>query len=128
MSCLRKVGEWIDLNTIIRYRCTHYAGEEKKCTDRYYISSFETTPEQFGYLIRNHWSIENRLHWMLDVLFGEDASKVSKGFSPLNLSVLRKVALSCLQRTLTPKKITVHRKMMRAALDPAFLRLVLFGG
>ena len=128
VSWLRRVGEWADLNTIIRYRCTHYAGEETSCTDRYYISSFETTPEQFGYLVRNHWSIENRLHWMLDVLFCEDASKVSKGFSPLNLSVLRKVALSCLQRAPTPMKISVRRKMMRTALDPDFLHLVLFGG
>lgn len=124
---LRRSDEWAGLNTIIRYRCTHYTQEGKIDTVRYYISSFETSPEQFAYLIRNHWSIENRLHWMLDVLFREDASKVSKGLSPLNLSVLRKVALSCLQRTETRKKITVRRKMMRAALDPLFLQLVLFG-
>lgn len=124
---LRRAGEWADLSTIIRYRCTHYVDEGNVDTDRYYISSFETTPEQFGYLIRNHWSIENRLHWMLDVLFCEDASKVRKGLSPLNLSVLRKVALSCLQRAPTSKKVSVRRKMMRAALDPSFLDLVLFG-
>ncbi len=124
---LRRVGEWKDLTTIIRYRSTRYTDDGKTSTDRYYISSFETTPEQFGYLIRNHWSIENRLHWTLDVTFREDASKVCKDRSPLNLSVLRKIALSRLQKAPTPKKISLHRKMLRAALNTDFLQLVLFG-
>lgn len=123
---LRRAGEWKDLCTVIRYRCTRLVNDEKTISERFYISSFDTTPEQFGYLIRNHWSIENRLHWMLDVLFHEDASTVGKGNSPLNLSVLRKTALSCLQNTPAPKKISARRKMLRASLNLPFLELVLF--
>jgi len=66
----------MDELNVIRYRCTRLVNDEKTICERFYISSFDTTPEQFGYLIRNHWSIENRLHWMLDVLFHEDASTV----------------------------------------------------
>ena len=123
---LRKAGKWKDLSTIIRYRCTRILKDEKTTCDRFYISSFETTPEQFAYLLRNHWSIENRLHWMLDVLFREDASTIGKGNAPLNLNVLRKTALSCLKNTPSPKKVSIRRKMLRASLNLPFLELVLF--
>lgn len=125
---LRRSGEWKDLGTIIHYRCTNLTQQEHTQTDRYYISSFETTPEQFACLVRGHWSIENQLHWMLDVLFGEDACRVRKDKAPLNLSVLRKTALRCLTNTPTKKKISTRRKMLRAALDLAFLQLVISRG
>jgi predicted transposase YbfD/YdcC len=124
---LRRVEEWKDLQTIIRYRCTRIIEAAKTQTEQYFISSFDTSPEQFGYLVRNHWSIENRLHWLLDVAFREDASTIGKGNSPANLSVLRKIALSRLNGTPTPKKISTRRKMIRAGLNLDFLNLVIFG-
>ena len=123
---LRRVGEWKDLRTLIRYRCTRSNKNGKTQTERFYISSFETTAEQFCYLIRDHWSIENRLHWSLDVLFHEDSSTIKKGNAPANLSVLRKVALSRLKDTPTTRNISLRRKMLRAALDLDFLNLVIF--
>ena len=60
---------------------------------RYYITSL-TEVEQFAYAVRKHWSIENQLHWRLDVIFKEDAGRARKDLSPLNLNVLRKVALA----------------------------------
>ena len=60
---------------------------------RYYITTL-TDVERFAYVVRKHWSIENQLHWCLDVIFHEDASRARKNNSPRNLNVMRKVALS----------------------------------
>lgn len=59
---------------------------------RYFITSL-TDPDEFADSVRKHWSIENQLHWCLDVIFREDASRTKKDNSPLNLNVLRKFAL-----------------------------------
>jgi predicted transposase YbfD/YdcC len=61
-------------------------------TDRYYISNIIAIAEAFAAVIRGHWSIENQLHWSLDVLFREDASPVRNERAPENLNILRKIA------------------------------------
>ena len=116
---------WKDLSTVIRYRCWRESGGVKTVSVRHYISSFETSAEDFGAIIRGHWSIENHLHWMLDVVFREDAARARKDNSPLNLNVLRKIALSMLQ-SVPVGRLSVRKKMMKAARDPDFLGKVLF--
>ncbi|GHV42747.1 hypothetical protein AGMMS49546_22440 [Spirochaetia bacterium] len=76
---------WPDLKTFVRYHCTRRTvdtttetGWKTTAYDRYYLSSLTATAERFGYLVRGHWSIENQLHWSLDVCFAEDASQVRK--------------------------------------------------
>lgn len=118
---------WKDLQTIIQYRCIRTENNITTKCDRYYISSFDTTAEQFCYLIRNHWSIENRLHWTLDVIFGEDRSKARKDNSPLNFNVLRKISMTCLKKAATKDKLSIRRKMLKAALSVDFLNMVIFG-
>ncbi len=82
-------GLWAGLNCFIRV-CREVTTNEKGTVfERFYISSLHKTPEEFGALIRGHWSIENQLHWCLDVIFGEDAFCARKDNSPLNLNVLR---------------------------------------
>lgn len=95
--------------------------------DRYYLSSLTASAERFGYLVRQHWSIENQLHWSLDVSFAEDASQVRKDHAPENLDVLRKIALKLLRSTQTGKKRSTRRKQFIAALNQDFLHDVLFG-
>ncbi|MCC8122460.1 MAG: ISAs1 family transposase [Oscillospiraceae bacterium] len=121
-------ADWPGIRTIIRYRCTRIYADGESSYDRYYISSFDTDAEGFGYLIRNHWSIENRLHWMLDVVFREDAARARKDNSPLNMNVLRKAALARLKMTATNKKLSVRRKSLKAALDINFLHRILLDG
>jgi predicted transposase YbfD/YdcC len=119
---------WEDLSTIIRYRCSRTIGEQTTVTDRYYISSLVASAETFGGYIRGHWSIENRLHWFLDVIFREDESRVRKDRAPENLNILRKVALARLRATPAPKKnYSTRLKMFKAAINPQFLLSVLFG-
>ena len=101
--------------------------EEKgavRCEMRYFITTL-TDAVAFAAAVRGHWSIENQLHWMLDVIFREDASRARKDNSPLNLNVLRKISLSVLKR-LTVGRLSIRKKMLKAARDPDFLARLLF--
>ena len=71
--------------------------------------------------LREHWSIENQLHWQLDVTFREDASRARKDHSPLNLNILRKEALRLLNQADFGKRVSIRRKMSRAAMDNSAL-------
>jgi predicted transposase YbfD/YdcC len=119
---------WQDLSTIIRYQTSRTVGEATTVTERYYISSMAASAETFGQCIRGHWSIENHLHWSLDVTFGADASQVRKGRAPENLNILRKIALARLRATPVEKKrSSIKRKSFKALINPQFLLSVLFG-
>jgi len=117
--------EWTDIHTIIRYRCTREIDGIKTTSIRHYISSFDTSAEDFGAIIRGHWSVENQLHWMLDVVFREDDARARKDNSPLNLNILRKIALATLKR-ITVGRLSIHKKMMKASRDPNFLAQLIF--
>jgi predicted transposase YbfD/YdcC len=122
---MEEQARWKDLSAVIRYRCTREVEGVKTVSVRHYISSFDTSAEDFCAIIRGHWSIENRLHWMLDVIFREDAGRARKDNSPLNLNVLRKIALSMLQ-SVPIGRLSLRKKMMKAARDPSFLGNLLF--
>jgi len=122
---LEEKAAWKDICKIIRYECTREINGVKTVSVRHYISSFDTTAEQFGEIIRGHWSIENQLHWMLDVSFREDAAKARKDNSPLNLNILRKIALAAL-KSVTLGRLSIRKKMMKAARDHSFLSSVIF--
>jgi predicted transposase YbfD/YdcC len=117
--------EWIDIQTIIRYRCIREVDGVKSVSVRHYISSFDTNAENFGEIIRGHWSIENQLHWILDLVFREDDARAKKDYSPLNLNVLRKIALALLKK-ITVGRLSMRKKMMKAARDSFFLAQLLF--
>lgn len=91
----------------------------------YYITSIAEL-EEFSRAVRNHWKIENNLHWSLDVLFREDDCRAKKDNSPKNLNVLRKVALGMLETTNIQKK-SKRRKKFIAALDCSVMEHMLLG-
>jgi predicted transposase YbfD/YdcC len=120
---------WQDLRTIIQYR-THRTktGGKMVQTDQYYISSATLFADEFGAYIRGHWSIENNLHWCLDVLFREDACRARTGNAALNLNIMRKLALKRLRSLKVEKKrYSARLRMTRAILDNDFLYKALFG-
>ena len=122
---LEDKSQWTDICTIIRYRCTREIDGVKSVSVRHYISSFDTSAEDFGNILRGHWSVENQLHWMLDVVFREDDARARKDNSPLNLNILRKIALSLLKQ-ISIGRLSVRKKMMKATRDPDFLTQLLF--
>ena len=120
--------DWKDLKTIIQYRCFRDGVK----TDRYYISNADMSALEFYRYIRGHWSIENRLHWSLDMVFREDAAQVSKDHAPENLNILRKIALSLLRAAEDPrfmgkKKMSGPKKRFVASMRPNYMFTVLFG-
>ena len=127
LDWLEGAKAWKDLAAVIRCRSSRTVGEQTTETDRYYISSMAASAETFARLIRGHWSIENRLHWSLDVLFREDASQVRKDNAPLNLNILRKIALSRIRATpFSEKRFSTKRKVFKARVNPEFHLAVLF--
>lgn len=93
---------------------------------RYYILSKKLTAKKFGEAVRGHWSIENRLHWQLDVTFGEDQSRIRQGHADANFSILRRTALSLLKNNRTTK-VGIKNKRLTAAWNNDYLLEVLFG-
>jgi predicted transposase YbfD/YdcC len=84
--------------------------------------------DEFGAYIRGHWSIENNLHWCLDVLFREDGCRARMGNAPLNLNIMRKLALKRLRAlNVEKKRFSAKLRMLRALLDNDFLYRALFG-
>lgn len=90
---------------------------------RHYLLSKYLSPKKLLSVTRSHWGIENRLHWVLDVHFGEDASRTRKDNAPENLAILRRLALNILRTH--PDKASIRRKIKRAGWDDAFLVAVL---
>ena len=103
---------------------------EKTSKERaYFLSShpFEKA-EHAGQLVRGHWGIENELHWVLDMVFDEDHSRIRQRRAAQNFARLRKLALSLLKNEPTDGKKSVARKRKRADWDHDYLFLVLAAG
>lgn len=105
---------WKQLSSFIRVtRRSERNGVTSKEIE-YFISSAAWSAQRFAELIRGHWSIENVLHWSLDVVFHEDDVQIHTDHSPENLSIVRKMAKAMLQHE--PSKLSIPRKMRRAAM------------
>jgi predicted transposase YbfD/YdcC len=91
---------------------------------RYFILSKYVSAKKLLEIVRSHWSVENQMHWVLDVVFAEDRSRVRKDNAPEILAILRRLALNILR--MHPEQISMRRKMNAAAWDDDFL-LSLFG-
>ena len=112
-----------------KVRVIGMCGRERICDEKvstevtYFIGSRKTTAKVYGKALRNHWGIENGLHWVLDVAFAEDNNRFSKRHGADNLAQVRRLALSLLKQH--PDKSSIACKRLRAALDPQFLEEIL---
>jgi len=89
----------------------------------YFIGSRRMGVHQYAEVLRDHWGIENNLHWQLDISFGEDRSRIQDRNAAANFALMRKLALGLLKRN--PEKMSIARKRKKAALDPDFLAATL---
>ena len=126
LNFLDEKQHWKDLKSIIRVerKTTHKQTDKERKQISYYISSAKKSAQYFNQAIRNHWSVENNLHWSLDVLFGEDQALRKKGNSAMNFNIVAKTALALIEKEPTPKKSRVL-KMKKCALDDNFREKVL---
>ncbi len=116
---------WANLRSITMVKRERTIGESSSEEFSYYISSHDPDAALLGSRIREHWSIENSLHWRLDMTFGEDLSRVRNRNGAINLSALRKLALGLLKREPTMAKKSVRKKRWRAGMDLSYLLKVL---
>jgi len=117
---LPEFSEWRDLHSLGCVESTRTLREKTTVETRYYLSSLPLDVERFANAVRGHWSIENSCHWVLDVIFGEDASRIRVGKAAENMGILRRFALNMIKRTETPKKQSVRTKRLRAAWEDDF--------
>lgn len=106
---------------------TNTTRDGRDCVDvRYYIMSKKLSAKKFARVVASHWSIENQLHWQLDVTFREDHSRIRKGHADVNFSTLRKTALALLKNE-TTAKVGIKNKRLIAGWDDDYLLQVLIG-
>lgn len=115
---------WKDLRSVVMVEAIREVGEEVSHEVRYYLSSLAVDAVRMNEIIRGHWAIENSCHWILDVVFREDESRVRVGNAAQNLALVRKLALSMLSREKSCKR-GVKVKRFKAALDLQYLLKVL---
>jgi predicted transposase YbfD/YdcC len=112
--------QWSGLKILIRVDSNRQIKDRQIHETRYYISDEEgLNAAYYNALVRGHWSIENHLHWHLDVTFREDSCRASKDSAPENLSTLRKLALQMIREQ--PDKLSLKKRRLKAAYDLAYL-------
>lgn len=120
---IRHFEGWTDLTSIVRVQRERRLLDHTETETAYYISSLPADASRILDATRHHWGIENSLHWVLDVTFREDDSRIRIGNAPQNMAVLRHIALNLLKQN--PAKASLRRKRLRAALDEDFLEQLL---
>ena len=116
---IRHYEGWADLNSIIRVQRERRVGDHISYETAYYISSLTSSAASILEAVQHHWTIENSFHWVLDVTFGEDLSRIRIGESAENMAVLRTIALNLLKQETS--KSSLKQKRFRAAMDNDFL-------
>lgn len=116
---------WVGLKTLVMIESIRDVKNVVTTERRYYVSSLEPDAVQHLGAVRSHWSIENNLHWVLDVVFKEDDCKIRDKAAAENLSIMRKCALT-LVRAMSDK-LGLSRRMHRASVDEDYLIRMLGG-
>ncbi len=116
---------WAGLRSIglVERRCI--VGTTESVERRYFINSIPAQAKPFANAVRGHWGVENRLHWRLDVIFREDASRIRKANAPAIMTAIRHLSLNLLDRE--PSKLRMSQKRRKAAWNDNYRAKVVFG-
>jgi len=122
LGLIEKASEWASIQGLVRNEAERYhkATGKTETEIRYYITSLTPDAARLNRCIRQHWGIENKLHWVLDVGFVEDLNRKRAGNSAQNFSVLNRIALNLLKQDKTSKR-GVHGKRLKAGWDNGYL-------
>jgi predicted transposase YbfD/YdcC len=116
---IRHYEGWADLNALVRLKRERRFADKVQQETAYYVISLTADAHTILNATRLHWSIENSLHWVMDVTFREDDMRIRQGDSSQNMVVLRHIALNILKKD--PSKGSLKQKRYKATLDDTFL-------
>ena len=123
---ISEAEKWSGLQTVIEMeRERHLPGEEVETETQYYISSLGLDAARVAQGIRRHWEVENKAHWVLDVAFKEDDSRIRSGDGAENVGIIRRFCLNLAR--LHPQKNSMRGKLKQAGWSDARRAEILFG-
>ena len=120
----QELGHWEGLQSLIMVKSERRINGDSSTETRYFISSLPPDAKYLLHTIRSHWGIENKLHWVLDMSFREDESRVRQGNATENLAIMRRLCLNLLKRE-TTAKCGIKAKRLKAGWDINYLVKVL---
>ena len=126
LGLIEKASEWASLQALVRIeseRC-HKASGKIEREIRYYITSLNPDAARLNSVIRQHWGIENKLHWVLDVGFGEDLDRKRAGHAAQNFSILNRIALNLLKHDKSSQRGIKGKRLKAAWNIPYLLKLL----
>jgi len=125
LTFLDERKSWKDLYGVVKIETeiTEKSSQKTRTETRYYITSSKAEAKVLNEMIRGHWSVENNLHWMLDVVFNEDQSRRRIGNSAANFNIIAKIALALIERV--PLKRSKRQRRFKAGFDQKFREKVL---
>lgn len=126
LAYIRDRNRWPQLYGVVKVTALRSRDKRRKPEVRYYITSCAASAERLLAATRAHWGIENKVHWVLDVIFNEDGTRIRDVNSSQNLVVLRHMALNLLRQDKS-NKLSLRAKRLKASWDEAYLRKIFVG-
>lgn len=126
LANIRELDRWKGVQSLVMILSKRQTGEKQEVQDRYYITSLGSDAQKILQAKRSYWGIENCLHWVLDIAFNEDHSRVRKDHAPQNFAILRHMALNLLKLE-TTVKAGIKAKRLKCGWDTDYLLKVLAG-
>lgn len=124
IDLLEDIDKWTGFKSVIKITAQREIKDKRTSETRHYISSLNHSAKDFNKYIRQHWGVENNLHWVLDMTFREDEQRKRNKYAAQNFAVIRKIALNLLKKE-GSSKLSLKTKRLKAGWDNKFLMKIL---